>query len=962
MRLWTLALVVVGYLAGLYFYSRGFLLTRQTLRLNSSCADVQHPDAPVRGCWLEARFKRAIVLVIDALRFDFVDRQTGPDVSPYYHNRLATIGRLLEERKHQSLLVEFTADPPTTTLQRLKALTTGSLPTFIDAGTNFAGTAIDEDNIIDQLVGLDRNVIFLGDDTWTALFPAQFHRQFPFPSFDVKDLHSVDDGVLGHLYDELNKPDWTLLVAHFLGVDHCGHKYGPSHPEMRRKLDQMDRMIANVTQLLADDTLLIIFGDHGMTTTGDHGGDSPDELAAALFLHSNLPLHSEDNNVLSAVAQVDLVPTLSLLLDFPTPFSSLGTIIPQVFTREQQMAAAKANVEQVVRYAHSYSKQSGDSALSSRLQPLLRTFNSLTPEELTVERCLETVRQMQRIFRECWATFHGPWMLIGVLAMLETLSWTLRLMVDEDRSWGGRAVLKLVTVLLQLIAYFGQQEIIPVALHMLLSLQLVLDLAAIVNGLMVVKQNRLPSLLHAFPFLLLLLHAASFFSNSFVVYERDVIRYLAQTSLLLLLVQRKGVGAPRKPGTAAAPKIPSLWRLICVYFDWKSILFTMVALVLLRSGVMFAKCREEQSECVPSWLTASFQSLHDDADKNVRFLTALASVGLLIFAMRSFLRRNGHLDGHSFKSVALGAAPLLSFTAILVYWVSLWLPDNVWQHYQTAFSLAPPLIVYTLSLMLTALLAINPLLINVVMGEQKREELDESAVASKRKVFQHFKRNWAEYLGQPTGTVFGLASAISGPIVALLLCWTVVLVLLLGDGIVASNFASILRHGLINNMNKVSAFGEGTYLSTELSLSLNWSPMSAVDSNGKRVGCVALCEIVNDPSGVKIGCNESVVGSAKTVPNKYFIVRNDELVIVRYLLVYEHESKPPQTSNQQRLFHRTLGWLSTHRFWLLMCLYFSLLMAVGLASSSNFRFYWKRLFAQYWPNHRHNDHHHYDDA
>ena len=43
------------------------------------------------------------------------------------------------------------ADPPTTTMQRLKALTTGSLPTFIDAGSNFATNEINEDNIIDQV-------------------------------------------------------------------------------------------------------------------------------------------------------------------------------------------------------------------------------------------------------------------------------------------------------------------------------------------------------------------------------------------------------------------------------------------------------------------------------------------------------------------------------------------------------------------------------------------------------------------------------------------------------------------------------------------------------------------------------------------------------------------------------------------------------------------------------------------
>ena len=37
---------------------------------------------------------------------------------------------------------------------------------------------------------------------------------------------------------------------------------------------------------LTNDTLLLVLGDHGMTRTGDHGGDSPDELDAALFVYS----------------------------------------------------------------------------------------------------------------------------------------------------------------------------------------------------------------------------------------------------------------------------------------------------------------------------------------------------------------------------------------------------------------------------------------------------------------------------------------------------------------------------------------------------------------------------------------------------------------------------------------------------------------------------------------------------
>ena len=35
-----------------------------------------------------------------------------------------------------------------------------------------------------------------------------------------------------------------------------------------------------------NDTILLVFGDHGMTRTGDHGGDSEDELDAALFVYS----------------------------------------------------------------------------------------------------------------------------------------------------------------------------------------------------------------------------------------------------------------------------------------------------------------------------------------------------------------------------------------------------------------------------------------------------------------------------------------------------------------------------------------------------------------------------------------------------------------------------------------------------------------------------------------------------
>jgi hypothetical protein len=47
---------------------------------------------------------------------------------------------------------------------------------------------------------------------------------------------------------------------------------------------------SNVITLIDDDTLLLVFGDHGMTDYGDHGGDSSLELGTLLFAYSQMDL------------------------------------------------------------------------------------------------------------------------------------------------------------------------------------------------------------------------------------------------------------------------------------------------------------------------------------------------------------------------------------------------------------------------------------------------------------------------------------------------------------------------------------------------------------------------------------------------------------------------------------------------------------------------------------------------
>jgi Type I phosphodiesterase / nucleotide pyrophosphatase len=114
-----------------------------------------------------------------------------------------------------------------------------------------------------------------------------------------RDLHTVDDGILSKLPTELAADDWSVLVVHFLGVDHVGHTYGPATQAMSDKLDQMNTALASIfaaadssttTSTSSDsssgDTLVLVMGDHGMTEDGNHGGATLAETGAALLVYA----------------------------------------------------------------------------------------------------------------------------------------------------------------------------------------------------------------------------------------------------------------------------------------------------------------------------------------------------------------------------------------------------------------------------------------------------------------------------------------------------------------------------------------------------------------------------------------------------------------------------------------------------------------------------------------------------
>ena len=89
--------------------------------------------------------------------------------------------------------IPFTAHAtsPTITMPRIKAITTGSIPSFLDVILNFAesdtsSTLASQDTWLAQMKAkASGKMVMYGDDTWLKLFPETFDRSDGTSSFFV---------------------------------------------------------------------------------------------------------------------------------------------------------------------------------------------------------------------------------------------------------------------------------------------------------------------------------------------------------------------------------------------------------------------------------------------------------------------------------------------------------------------------------------------------------------------------------------------------------------------------------------------------------------------------------------------------------------------------------------------------------------------------------------------------------
>ena len=663
---------------GIFLFGKGFLLTRLVLEDKSSCSRPPIELSDHGDCWLPKSFEKAVVIVIDALRYDF----TVPhEQREHYLNSFPILHETAVNSPQNAFLLPFIADPPTTTLQRLKALTTGTLPVLLDAGSNFAGTAIDEDNLVAQLRDQNRTLVHLGDDTWHSLFPGYFDANLThaYDSFNVWDLHTVDNGVTEHLLPLLrSEQKWDVVFGHFLGVDHAGHRYGPDHPAMAAKLQQMNGLIREVMGSLDDDTLLVVMGDHGMDTKGDHGGESDDEIEAALWMYSKRkvfgrsdPSYNEPPATakIRPVGQIDLVPTLALLLGLPVPFNNLGAPIEEAFIGTDgkqwtRFASAQAlTSSQVHNYQIEYSKvRNLDERAMSEPERLWAGASKLwhtrpaTGSQESVYRALSKAfssyqRGNLQACRSLWARFDVPSMIMGISVLFLAL---IALVVFASSGVKDRP--PLVPIALRRCGVFGVAgalfaRIIGFGVPDISTLDLSLlgaALGSLVGYASIFPLSSvtsiLPTSLWTWASILFTgLQSIGFASNSFTIWEDEISLFFLGTFGVLALISslRQSIESDRILGT------------------YHSILF----LVMSRLASLSRLCREEQIPmCKSTFYASETSSTSATWQLFIPYVVALALPSVL----KSYYQGTKSYEGSA--AFWVGACFRLGLLGSAVYW------------------------------------------------------------------------------------------------------------------------------------------------------------------------------------------------------------------------------------------------------------------------------------------------------
>ena len=165
--------------------------------------------------------------------------------------------------KDATLYQAITVYPPRTTTSSA-ALLTGLLP--IQNGVYKSGIRSTESRTIFD-AAVEKGITTIAVEGESLAFVLRNTEAVL--SGDRDQNGGTDDNTFANAQEALKQNFPDLVWIHFHGIDDMGHAYGPITNEVLNKVVEVNEYIGQIYELLPENTLIIIFADHGMHFEGE---------------------------------------------------------------------------------------------------------------------------------------------------------------------------------------------------------------------------------------------------------------------------------------------------------------------------------------------------------------------------------------------------------------------------------------------------------------------------------------------------------------------------------------------------------------------------------------------------------------------------------------------------------------------------------------------------------------------
>lgn len=227
--------------------------------------------------------RRLIVFLEDGARPDYLFLNSSvPHWKPFFQS-------LLKSDPTHAVCSTMKVDPPTSTTQGVKTLLTGGMRSFLELGQTFFSSSLTSDHWLRQLrTYRNLSIVHTGDHVWRELGGDVFSNDPP--ESDSFDVYVDDTDDIQEALEAFVESSTDVLIVHSLLVDHNAHRTStssPSNPAIYDALLKFNQHLSFITSHLPNNTLLLVFGDHGLSTWGNHGGATYDEVTTGLCAYTS---------------------------------------------------------------------------------------------------------------------------------------------------------------------------------------------------------------------------------------------------------------------------------------------------------------------------------------------------------------------------------------------------------------------------------------------------------------------------------------------------------------------------------------------------------------------------------------------------------------------------------------------------------------------------------------------------